>query len=349
MRHHVNSSIVSWALMVTSAAVLAACSDTPAAPEPGDKATVLNSVTVAPQTIVMAAGATLQLGMTASSLTGAAVSDFDAVTFVSNDSSRVKVSDTGLITAATGPDAVTDGPVTVIATAYKDGVTRSDTAYVAVVATAGTSPQFSIHTPYDTITKLAVGGTQFVNASLQYTVNGGTVDMPAEAIPVKIRVSPATYGYTVGANTFSITGSMDTIRVYASLNVFGTTLTDSTKYPLGDPTSLYIFMNSSGLSYFQGTGYTLASAFTTATTVYLQQGGFVEFGSSLYNSPYVFGVSFTAAGNVVAPDPVSGINADSFTRFDITFSDTGTFTYTWTGDASKLLPANQLSSKIVVR
>jgi hypothetical protein len=293
----------------------------------------------------MAAGKTAQLTASTLSLSGTAIDALDSVTYTSSDSSRVRVSATGLLTAATGPDAVTSGPVTVTVTARKNGVTRTTTAYVAVVETEGTNPRFTIRTPSDTAV-LSVASYKYVDASVSYTVGGSEVDVPSFNIPLVIRVTPSNYGTLQSPNSFQVTHASDTIHVYATVNVFGTTLSDSTQYPLGDASVLYLSVSGSGLKYSQGDG---TAPFNTSTVVYLRVGGTVWFQNSMWGSSYTIGVSFEPSNGGAAIPPVTGLSMDAVNYAVVTFDTPGTYKYTWTGDATTLLPANQIGSTIVVR
>jgi len=334
------------AVAATVAVTVACGSDAPSAPEAADPSAVLGSVTVTPQAIVMAAGKTAQLTASAASLSGVTIDALDTVTYTSGDSGRVKVSPTGLLTAATGTAAVTSGPVSIIVSARKNGVTKTTTAYVAVVAAEGTNPQFSIRTPNDTAV-LGVGAFPSVAGTLSYTVGGSVVTLPSSRIPFVIRVTPSTYGVLSGTKAFQVTRAIDTIHVSTSVSVFGTLLSDSTQYPLGDASAVYIVVQASGLIYKQGDG---SAAFNTSTTFYVRKGGSVTFQNNLFGSPYVFGVSFESSNGGVPIPPITGLNPDFGTfNAQVVFDTPGTYKYTWTGDATKLLPANQIGSTIVVR
>jgi hypothetical protein len=340
-------SFISWIFLAPAVTLTIACgSDAPTTPHAADPSVVLGSVTVAPQAIVMAAGKTAQLTASATSLSGIAIDALDTVMYSSSDSGRVRVSPTGLLTAATGAAAVTSGPVSIIVSARKNGVTKTTTAYVAVVATEGTNPQFTIRTPNDTAI-LGVGTFQSVVGTLSYTVNGSTVNVPSSGIPFVIQVTPSAYGVVQGTKSFQVLRAVDTIRVSTSVSVFGTMLSDSTKYPLGDASAVYITIQASGLIYKQGDG---SAPFDTSTTFYVRKGGSVWFQNNLFGSAYVFGVSFESSNGGVPIAPITGLSGDfSAFRHEVVLNTSGTYKYTWTGDATKLLPPNQIGSTIVVR
>jgi len=340
------TSIASWALLASTVLAAACGSDTPTTPGAGDTAAILGSAGVAPQAIVMAAGKTLQLTVAATSLAGTALSDLDGVTFTSSDSTKVKVSASGLLTAQTGPNALTQGPIAVTVAVTRHGVTKTAMASVVVTETEGTNPVFTVGTPNDPLQKRPVKSTFSVPLSLTYTTPDGPVTLPSYNIPGVLTLAPAGYGSIVYGTAISPLRSSDTLRVSASINVFGTTLTGSTKYPLGDPSSLSLGLSASGLVFKQGDG---SVAFTDSTTLYLGAGGTVTFSNSLYNTNYVAGVTFTPSNGGAAVAPITGLTSTTYSGISRTFPVPGTYVYTWTGDAATLLPANQQSSRIIVR
>lgn len=323
---------------------MAACSDAPTTPASrANPSTVLSQVVLEPQAAVMAEGATLQLQIHAIALDQTSIASYDTVTFVSTDSTRVKVSNSGLITAATGPTAETEFPVAVVASVQKNGVTQTDTAYIAVVATAGTSPTFSIRASDDTV-PVAIGDTKTVYPTVTYMVGGMTVTMDPFTVPFKIRLNPADAGSLQGPTSFMANHATGSATVYGTTSIFGATLTDSTTYRFGDPSNLFLFVEQNSLIFFQGSGTVGAD---TSAVFYLRTGGTVTFQNNLFQGDYVVGVSFTASNGGVAPPPQSGLGG--FGRATLTFNVPGTYVYRWTGDAATVLPPNQLGSTIVVR
>lgn len=354
------SSIAGRGTVVMAAAIsmlctLTACGahDAPTTPAPSvAPSAVLNTVRVNPQAAVIAAGGTQQLTLTAAALDSTVVTAFDTTIYTSNDSTRVKVSPTGLITAATGSKATTGGtPVKVIASVTVGGVTRADTCYVAVVATQGTNPTFSIYDSTAATHRLPVSGSKTIVPTVTYMVGSTPTSLVGAGVPMKIAISPTTSALLTSPTALYVLTPLGTLHITATTTVFGVPLTDTITYTLGDPSAINIFMSVSGLIYFQSSSGTVSGAFSNATTLYLQVGGTVNFQNNLFNTPYIFNVEFTASNGGVAPDSVSALIA-SFTGHRaqvVTFPVAGTYTWKWTGDASTILAPDKQGGTLIVR
>jgi hypothetical protein len=345
------SSIASWGTLALVALAAACGSDAPTTPAPQvSPSIVLNSMTVSPQATVIAAGGSQQLTLSGATLDGTPITTFDTVTYSSSDSTRVKVSPTGLIMAESGPRAVTSGAIRVLASVIRDGVTRTDTSYVSVVAQGGTAPTFSIADPAAATIKVPVNSYKTIYPIVTYNTGTEIDTLPSSAVPIKIYVTPRTSAMVTGINQFYPFTPMGTLTVHASTTIFGTALTDSITYNLGDPTSLFIFVTNSGLQYYQSSTGNISGQYTKGTVLYLQTGGVVNFQNNLFSTPYLFTVTFTEKNGGVVPDSVVGLGGGFATfRATVTFPNPGEYTYTWGGDAVGIMTADQRSSTIIVR
>lgn len=335
-------------------ALAAACggNDTPTQPTKRvSPDVILGNVTVSPQATVIAAGGSQQLTLSGVTLSGGSVAAFDTVVYTSSDSTRVKVSAAGLVTAVAGSKGVTSGAVRVVAFATLDGVTRSDTSYVSVVLNPGTAPTFSILDTAALHIKIPSLTTRPVSPIVTYQGPGGTqATLPASAVPIKIRVTPSATAQITATNQFRPVASTGSITVYAATTIFGVTLTDSMTYQLGDPIAYSILMYNTGLNFYQGTTASPSAAFNNQTTIYLQIGGKITFQNNMLFQPYVFSVTFTEKNGGATPADIAKLDGNFATsRQTVTFAAPGTYTYTWGGDADKLVPQNQRSSIVVVR
>ena len=323
---------------VAALAALSACSDTPSAPPiQVNPATVLGRVQVSPQAALLAAGGTQQLSVTAFGLDGSALASYGTVRYSSIDSSKVAVSATGLMTARTGLRAITDAPVGVVATVVKDGITQADTAWVAVVATAGTGATFSLADP-SSATKVAVNDFKSVNPTITYFDGTSTVTMSGSAVPVKIRVTPSTLAKPYSASSFQAVAAAGQVTVYATTSIFGTAITDSVTYTLGDPAYGFIRLYRSGLKLLQGYA-TGPAAFGPTTTFYVQVGGYMDLQVWADLGSGTAGVTCTATEGGVAPPPVTGL-VSNYGEDYMTFTTAGLYSCDWTNDGVSGFPTD---------
>lgn len=328
----------------------AACNDTPTNPSARlatDEA--LGSVKVAPEALVLAAGGTQQLAVTAFALDGTTtLASNDTIRYVSSDSSRVRVSNTGLITASTGPKAVTAAPVRVVASVVHGGVTRADTSYVAVVATAGTSPTFSMHDPTSATTKIPLNTTKTVVTTITYFDGTSTVTMSSGAIPVHIRVLNSTVVVPTSATQFYTYASSGTVTIEGTTNVFGTTFTDTVTYTLGYAQYGFIRIYTSGLLIEQGLA-TSNQSFPVTSAFYIQVGGYMSVQNWVNMGTYTAGVTCTATSGGPAPAPVTGM-ASNFGSGTIVFPNAGTYGCDWTSNGFPNFPTDgSLHFSVVVQ
>jgi hypothetical protein len=346
-------SIVSIAACGALAGALSGCgSDAPTTPDARvSPSLVLNSVTVSPQTAILGPGGTQQLSVSAAALDSSAITAYDTVFYTSTDTTHAKVSATGLITAVTGSKAPTGStPVRIIASLVKDHVTRIDTCSVTVVPTTGSNPIFTIADLTAATVKLVSGTPKAVAAKLTYTTPTGTATITGAAVPIKMRITPTTSASVTSTTSFTPFTSQGTVFITATTTAFGVTLTDTITYLLGDPTSLTITFQNTGLIFYQAATAAPANAYNTSTTLYLRAGGSILFSNNMLNAPYVLNVGFTASNGGVAPDSALNLNGTLPTnRKTVAFPVAGTYVYTWGGDAANLTTADKRSSTIIVR
>lgn len=342
------NSIATMLAVAATTIALAACSETPTTVSANvDPSTVLGQLQLSPQAAVIAEGGTQQFTVTATAINGTSTTEYGDLQFVSGDSGKVTVSPTGLVTARTGDRALTDVPVPVVVLSHKGGLTRADTAYVAVVATAGTAPTFSLADPSAAI-KVSVNNIKSVTPAVTYFDGTTTVSMDGLAIPVKIHVAPSTLALYASPTSFQAIAASGQVTVTATTTIFGTPLTDSVTYTLGDPTSAVIRLYKSGLQYLQGNGSPY-SGFPPSTTFYLQVGGELDLANWASIGTHTVGVTCTATDGGVAPPPVTGIFSDYGSGFMI-FTTAGKYSCDWTSDGIPDFPTDgSLHFFIVVR
>jgi hypothetical protein len=333
---------------VVAATVVAACSETPTTPPVrADGSAVIGQVQIQPEAVVLAEGGTQQLSVAVTSLDGTPITAYDAVQYTALDSSKVTVSATGLATARTGLRAITDAPIGVMATVTKDGITRTDTAYFAVVATAGSAPTFSM-ADVSAGDKVPVATTKSVTPTIIY-FNGTSLDtLDGSAVPVKIHIHQPTLARRASPSSFSPIAAQGTITVSATTVVFGTPLTDSVTYTLGDPLSAFVRLYQAGFKLLQGYA-TSPAGFAPSTVFYLQAGGELDLQNWAKTGTHTVGLTCTATDGGVAPPPVTGMAASYGSGFMI-FTTPGRYSCDWTSDGFPDFPTDgSLHFFVVVR
>jgi hypothetical protein len=332
--------------LLACAGVFVACSDTPVDPSVATApAAAFNGVTVAPQAALMAVGDSLQLDVTRFALDSTVLADADSIAYSTSDVSRVEVTSLGVVHAK----AVTNlGPVKVIATVRRQGITRADTAYVGVVATRGTVPTFSIADPGAAGAK-SPGTYVGIATSLTYMAGGTPTTLTGNAVPVNISITPASIAAPYDNRTFVATGNSGRVFVTATLTAFGTPLTDTISYTLTDAASFYVSFMSAGATFFQGNG--VAGRYSVSgTTLHLRAGGYITFSNSIYSNPPSVGVTFRlVSGEGPAPDSTAAL-ATAYASARVTFPNPGTYVYSWNRAADTLITdPDKRGGTIVVR
>lgn len=319
---------------VSLAATLAAgaCSDSPDAPSVRvPVSSAIASVQLSPRALIMAPGTTQQLSLTAVALDSTPLTTFDTVRYISTDSLRVNVSSTGLITAPAGLTATTS-PVRVIASAVRDGVTRVDTAYVMVVATNGTNPTFTLADPTAATIKVPLNSTRTAAPIVTYFDGTSTVTMKGSAVPIRIQVTPTTLAATSSATQFYTYASSGAVTISATLTVFGTPLSSTYTYNLGNPLSGFVRLYQAGLKVLQGVS-TLPAGYQTSTVFTIQPGGSMSYENWVDFGNHTVGVTCTADDGGSAPDPVTGMVSETGSG-SMAFPRIGHYTCNWTSDGA---------------
>jgi hypothetical protein len=345
---NLTTSVIAIMLAMTTTIGLTACSETPSISSTDfDPSTIVGGLHLSPEAAVIAAGGTQQLTVTATALNGTPITEYGDLQFVSGDSGKVTVSQTGLVTARTGSRALTDVPVPVVVISHKDGVTRADTAYVAVVPTVGSATTFSLADPSSAI-KVSVNDIKSVTPAVTYFNGTTTVAMDGLTIPIKIHVAPTTLAQYASPKSFLAIAASGQVTVSATTTIFGTPYTDSVTYTLGDPRSVVIRLYKSGLQYLQGNGSPYAG-FPPTTTFYLQVGGELDVVNWASFGPHTVGATCTATDGGIAPPPVTGIPSD-YGGGSMTFTTAGRYSCDWTSDGIPDFPTDgSLHFFIVVR
>lgn len=325
--------------------VLSACSEAPTTPaQEMNGSVVVGHVRVDPEAAVIAAGGTQQLTTTVTALDGTPITTYDTIQYVSLDSSKVTVSSAGLVTARTGSRAATDAPVGVAVLVTQHGVTQTDTAYIAVVETAGSSPTFSM-ADASSGDKVAVGDFKSVTPSITYFDGSNTVTLQGYQVPINIRVEQPALAMRTSPTSFKPILAQGQVTISATVVVFGTPLTDSVTYSLGDPASVRIYLSQSGLTWQQQAG----SAFSSSAVFYLQTGGELDVTNFASIGTHTVGLTCTASGSGVAPPPVTGLTTN-YSSAAMVFTMPGTYACDWTSDGVPGFPTDgSLHFSIVVR
>lgn len=218
---------------------LTSCSREPLTPTEQVALNVLPSALVLdPRAITLAVGGTQQLTPHAFAASGDSLGDAGTVTFASSDTTRVKVSPTGLISAL----AVTTSTVRITSAAQQHGVTLRDTAYVVVTATASPvtamtlQPQGTDSARYGVLASKVLRGT--------FTTGTGVTQTPfvmLTAHSTAVRLAPASQ---------SVTGLWPgAVWIYGSAMVYGTPFRDSVLMTFTDPVSVSLYLYTSGTQY----------------------------------------------------------------------------------------------------
>lgn len=322
--------------------------DSPRSPD-----TTLGSLTVTPPVSVMAVGATQQLTFNMTSLTGAPLSGYDSVRLtrtVAGDSARYSISPTGLVTALSASTPGT--PLLLNVFVFREGVVAADQVLFQITQTATPNLVLNIQPPAGDSTKLAAGSVKTITPSLRNVSTGAVVLTPPikylvkpEAIntvavyrpflQVQVPVSFAiqnTRSVTVAANQIGALAGEGSAWVYGSMNVYGTTLTDSVRYTFTYPLAATITSTKLALTVTS----TLADQ-----TVTLASGAVVTFSNGVAaTDPLTMTYTFDNPSAAIAatPAPTAGGTTGNVTTLVGGQSSTRRFatpgTYRWTMTAS---------------
>jgi hypothetical protein len=173
-----------------------------------------------------------------------------------------------------------------------------------------------------------------------------TVAMDGIAIPVKIRVAPSTLARYDSPTSFLALAAAGQVTVYATTTIFGTPLTDSVTYTLGDPLLATIVFYKAGAQFLQGRGSD--GGYPPSTTFYLQPGGALNVQNWAYLVTHTVGVTCTPTDGGVAPPPVTV--GPSYSSQSMTFTTVGRYSCDWTSDGIPNFPTDgSLHFFVVVR
>ena len=284
----------------------AACSsDTGVAPAVRSPATTLAAVTVSPLNAIMAVGDTLTLTMHGTSLTQAAIADYDSVTYsLQNtvDSLRVRLSATGVLIA----DDVSpqNSPVLVNVIAFKDGIAAADQAVVQIVPTRFSGATLSIQVVAPDSAKLQWNDSKIIipviqnstgdsvySPTLRFEYGPGdstvmqcyvpSIQTPATLTPTQLGIShcPGTGFYGSPGLDQIIAARRGTAWVHANVTVFGVPLRDSVQYTLTNAMTGTVVLQPLNLALRFQQGQTVPIA--PGGTVTFQNGFGPDFGASI--------------------------------------------------------------------
>jgi len=231
------------------------------APSVDSPATTLGTIQASPLNAIIAVGQTVQIGVTGATLSGAPITTFDSVVYMTQsttDSIRVQLSPSGLVTGRASSGST---PVLVNVFAFKGGLVRADQVIIQVTPTAVAGVTLSIQPTGSDSAKLARGssktitpvirnssGTRVNGAKLRYIYHDSdaakmgcyTPRFPAIGDFTAKQLGVATCGRNVSLNQIWALTDSGTAWVIADAMVYGAHLRDSVQYTLTNPYSLSI-------------------------------------------------------------------------------------------------------------
>lgn len=332
--------------------------------------TMLGQMEISPAVSIIAVGGTLQLGVTGRSLTGTPIDSFDSVTFALQtpaDTLRVRLTSSGQVTGL----APSSGPmhVQVNVYAYKGNAARAARALVQITPAIVPGTVLSIQPVSPDSAKLAQGITKTIIPVLRNPTTGAQVASPVVwytvrpedetrvgrhqprlaipgGAPNQINPSPNPAPSQIRASAGD-----GTVWIYARINVYGTTLTDSVLYTLTYPYALTIATEKANLK--------VTSPTAANQTYNLAPGATITFRNGVAASdPLRITYSFDnpSAATASSPLPAAGGTTGNLTPLSGGQSSTRKFltpgTYRWTATASggpEPWPGQTVTGTIVIK
>jgi len=328
------------------------------APSEASPTTTLGTITLSPLNVVMAVGDTVRVSPIGVTLSGAPVTSYDSVLYVfsdPNDSLRVSVSSTGLVTGLTPSNS----PVLLNVVAFKGGYAAANQAILQITATKFSGAVLSVQPVPPDSAKLAGGENKFIVPLIWNPTTGETVDNPQ----IRFAFTKTECQYVacyqpqipaVGALTsdqltlddngqprytrldqFTPLGKPGTVWVRAEVLVYGVMLRDSVQYTLTYTLNNEVDLDTRGLS----------GSSNLRGGTYIAPGGNVLFYNNVSPSlGATVSVEFDDPSAALAIDPPSDVGGasgnitpmESYTYTQRLFVTPGT--YHWTATINGSVP-----------
>lgn len=365
------------ALAVTTIALFAttpSCvGEKAAAPTLRDASATIGAVTAAPRNAILAVGGTLQLAVSARTLSGTSMTVFDSVEYALQnvtDSQYVHLSSEGQLTAVSATPA--GSPVVVTVLPFQDGLAKVDKVIVQVTTSVVPGVTLSIQPTGTDSTRLASGsskqitpllrnpttGARIIGPTLRYTVSDTDAQRVLVYQSTGITNGTVDITQTDQASLDACCGGLNGISakvydgsawIHADVNVYGTLLRDSVQYTFTPPFAATISFQQSNLK-VNNTG--------DHTTIYLARTGTLtvtNFLNTTIGTPV--SITFDDSSGIGPATPPSTFGGASGNIVDLPagsratrrrFSTAGT--YHWTGVVGGSSPpySGQTSSGTIV-
>ena len=362
--------------VVSTGLFVAGClGDKAAAPSVRPAATTIGTISASPTNAVMAIGDTLSIHVVGQTLGGTPMTSFDSVLYLlqqPNDSLRVRVSLTGVVTALTQTNPWS--PVRLQVVAFKDGLARADVAYLTIVPTAFSGATLSIQPSPGSSADVSSGSYLSIQPVIENPTTGASAENTAIRLEFDSRDSATVACYLptltaipnftaaqLALNRCTDTGigspnlnelfalAKGTVWVHANVTVFGAALRDSVQYQIINTQNGVVYLFPGILGLYNGYG----------AHVYIAPGGVVSFNNG-FDPGFAVLISFTfdhpEAATATTPPSTDGDSTGNITPLASNASSTRRFltpgTYTWTATVTSgaaPFPGQATTGTITVR
>lgn len=292
----------------------------------------IGPVIAGPRNTLLTVGGTVQLTMSAVSLTGAPVTTFDSVVYrLGNvgDSASIRVSSTGLVTGV----APIGNALPVNVLVYLNGTCNGDQLLITVTAGAVPGLTLSIQPPVGDSAKQSIGlaktiipvlrnpttGQSLTGVQLQYAVQSqdqdrlgvftGAISLnsAAGAASVHLPKSPS-----AARNQILPYVGEGSVWVYAALNAYGTLLQDSVQYSFTYPYTGTVAISKSSLAVLIAINGGIGLAVPSLPAFTLAPAGIVTFTNNApLNDPLTVAYIFDNPAAATAPSLASTVGGAS--------------------------------------
>lgn len=265
MRSPMNGNSMRRIAIVVMASVTGAClGDRASAPTLMPPEQMLGAIIVSPPAALIATGGTVQLGLTATSLTGTPITEFDSVWYALDnlaDTARVQVTSGGLVQGRVASSTL----IRMTVYAFRHGTAKGDFVRLLVTPAPIPGATLSVQSVPPDSTRLAVGSGRTLPAVIRNPATGETMQSPAIRIMVKPQDS---LKVTLGRPQFKLPGAdgliiqnvnqgsevgptartEGTVWIHALIDAYGTVLRDSVLYTLTPPYTASLGFVAHGLT-----------------------------------------------------------------------------------------------------